>query len=74
MLDTSFDNAMQEIADISMHLTPHTMSHEIEKLELDVPIYLHHLKPPCIERIVAEVKALDNPRLRFLEQGKTYDF
>ena len=74
MLDTSFDNSMQEIADISMHLTPRTMSREVEKLELDVPVFLHHLKPPCIERIVGEVKALDNPRLRFLEQGKVYDF
>lgn len=74
MLDTSFDNSMQEIADISFHLTPSTMSREIEKLELDVPVYLHHLKPPCIERIVQEVKALDNPRLRFLEQGKVYEF
>ena len=74
MLDTSFDNSMQEIADISMHLTPRTMSQEIQKLELEVPVFLHHLKPPCIERIVDEVKALNNPRLRFLEQGKTYEF
>ena len=74
MLDTSFDNSMQEIADISFHLTPNTMSREIEKLELDVPVYLHHLKPPCIERIVQEVQELDNPRLRFLEQGKVYEF
>ena len=74
MLDTSFDDSMQEIADISMHLTPRTMRREVEKLELDVPVYLHHLKPPCIERIVEEVKAQGNPRLRFLEQGKTYEF
>jgi hypothetical protein len=65
---------MQRIADVSLHLTPQTMAEEVRKLEQDVPVYLHHLKPPCIEQIHAEVAALDNPRLRFLEQGKIYDF
>ncbi|NNL47178.1 MAG: 3',5'-cyclic-nucleotide phosphodiesterase [Acidimicrobiia bacterium] len=74
MLDTSFDNSMQQIADLSEHLTPRTMSEEIKKLERDVPVYLHHLKPPCIELIHQEVAALDEPRLRFLEQGKVYEF
>jgi len=73
-LDTSFDNSMQQIADLSLHLTPQTMSQEIQKLQRDVPIYLHHLKPPCIERIVHEVRALKNPRLGFLEQGRVYEF
>ncbi len=73
-LDTSFDNSMQQIADLSLHLTPQTMSQEIQKLQPDVPIYLHHLKPPCIERIVHEVRALKNPRLGFLEQGRVYEF
>ncbi len=74
LLDTSFDNSMQQIADLSFHLTPRTMSQEIRKLEQDVPILLHHLKPPCVERIVAEVRELGNPRLDFLEQGRTYRF
>ena len=73
-LDTSFDDSMQQIADLSLHLTPRTMSREIVKLKRDVPVLLHHLKPPCVERIVAEVRALDNPRLDFLEQGRTYRF
>jgi ribonuclease BN (tRNA processing enzyme) len=74
MLDTSFDNSMQRIADLSLHLTPATLSEEIGKLERDVPIYLHHLKPPCIERIRTEVAVIGDPRLRFLEQGRVYEF
>jgi ribonuclease BN (tRNA processing enzyme) len=74
LLDTSFDNSMQEIADLSLHLTPRTMASEIRKLEREAPILLHHLKPPCVERVVAEVKALGNPQLTFLEQGKIYNF
>jgi hypothetical protein len=65
---------MREIADLSLHLTPESMSREIQKLESDVPIFLHHLKPPCVDRIYSEVKALGNPRLRFLQQGKIYDW
>lgn len=73
-LDTSFDNSMQRIADLSLHLTPQTMSQEIEKLQPEVPIYLHHLKPPCVERIVHEVRTLNNPRVGFLEQSRIYEF
>ncbi|MDH3253891.1 MAG: 3',5'-cyclic-nucleotide phosphodiesterase [Acidobacteriota bacterium] len=73
-LDTSFDNSLQQIADLSLHLTPRTMSEELKKLERDVPVYLHHLKPPCIEQIRAEVAAIDDSRIRFLEQGKVYEF
>lgn len=73
-IDVSFDNGLQEIADVSLHLTPRTLERELEKLERKVPILLHHLKPPCIAKICAEVKAMRNPDLQFLEQGKTYEF
>jgi ribonuclease BN (tRNA processing enzyme) len=73
-IEVSFDNALQEIADVSLHLTPQTLERELQKLERKVPILLHHLKPPCIGRICAEVKALGNPDIAFLEQGRTYEF
>ncbi len=74
LLDTSFDNALQEIADVSMHLTPATLAQELEKLERRVPVILHHLKPPCVDRIRVEVRELRNPDLSFLEQGERYSF
>lgn len=73
-LDTSFDNSLQQIADLSQHLTPRSMASELEKLERKVPVLLHHLKPPYVERIREEVRRLGNPDLDFLEQGKTYTF
>ncbi len=73
-LDTSFDNSLQQVADLSLHLTPRTLEEELRKLEVDVPVLLHHLKPPCIERIHAEVRALGNPSLDFLQQGRIYRF
>jgi len=73
-LETSFDNSMQEIADASFHLTPQTLEIELRKLERTLPILLHHLKPPCVDRIHREVEALDNPQIGFLEQGRIYRF
>ena len=42
--------------------------------EKRVPILLHHLKPPCVQRIKEEVRQLRNPDIEFLEQGKEYKF
>ena len=60
-IETSFDNSMQEIADVSSHLTPRTLAQELEKLERRVPILVHHMKPPCVEAIRTEVRELGNP-------------
>jgi len=71
-VETSFDNSMQRVADISFHLTPQTLSTELEKLERRIPILLHHLKPPCIEQLRREIRALENADIHYLEEGKTY--
>ncbi|HEX7184107.1 MAG TPA: 3',5'-cyclic-nucleotide phosphodiesterase [Thermoanaerobaculia bacterium] len=73
-IDTSFDNSLQHVADLSLHLTPQTLEAELRKLERRIPVLLHHLKPPCVERIKQEVRQLRNPDLEFLEQGKEYNF
>ncbi|HNU81996.1 MAG TPA: 3',5'-cyclic-nucleotide phosphodiesterase [Thermoanaerobaculia bacterium] len=73
-LDTSFDNGLQRVADVSLHLTPRTLESELRKLERRVPILLHHLKPPCRTRIREEIRALGNPDIDFLEQGRGYEF
>lgn len=73
-LDTSFDNALQTVADASGHLTPRALERELAKLERRVPVLLHHLKPPSVARIHDEVLRLGNPDLGFLEQGESYDF
>lgn len=73
-IDTSFDNSLQPIADVSLHLTPQTLEAELRKLERKVPVLLHHLKPPCVDRIHEEVRKLRNPDVEFLEQGREYSF
>lgn len=71
-IDVSFDNGMQPIADVSGHLTPQTLKRELAQLQRRVPVLLHHLKPPCVAKIHAEIAALDNPDLGFLDQGRIY--
>ncbi len=73
-IETSFDNSLQQIADVSLHLTPRTLELELQKLERKVPILLHHLKPPCIDQIRIEIARLANPDIDYLEQGKIYQF
>jgi ribonuclease BN (tRNA processing enzyme) len=72
-LETTFDNSLQQVADVSQHLTPQTLAMELTKLEKNVPVYLHHLKPACIDQIQREVKQLRLSNLLFLEQGRRYD-
>lgn len=71
-IDVSFDNGMQPIADVSGHLTPQTLVKQLDQLQRKVPVLLHHLKPPCVGKIHDEVKAVGNPDLGFLEQGRIY--
>ena len=73
-LETSFDNAYQDLADISLHLTPQGLASELKKLQRRVPVLVHHLKPAFIEKIRQEIAELGNPDLEFLQQGKTYRF
>jgi ribonuclease BN (tRNA processing enzyme) len=73
-LEVSFENALQPIADLSLHLTPQTVASELRQLKRRMPVLLHHLKPASVARIQEQVRALGNPDLDFLEQGKTYRF
>ncbi|MDX8395517.1 MAG: 3',5'-cyclic-nucleotide phosphodiesterase [Mariprofundaceae bacterium] len=70
IVDCSFPNAFQHIADISGHLTPRDMIQEIKKLDKlgDIPIYLYHMKPETLNVMTAEVEAANIPHIRMLTQ------
>jgi ribonuclease BN (tRNA processing enzyme) len=73
-IETSFDNALQRVADLSLHLTPRTLEVELRKLSRPVPLLLHHMKPACVAKIRDEVRALNRADLDYLEQGRLYQF
>jgi ribonuclease BN (tRNA processing enzyme) len=74
IVETSFPNELQELANVSGHLTPQTLDTELRKLKRDVPVLLYGAKPRHFARIRAEVRALRRRRVSFLVQGKTYRF
>ena len=74
IVETSFPNELQDLANVSGHLTPQTLDLELEKLSHDVPVYLYGGKPRHLARIHAQVRSLRRRKLSFLVQGKTYKF
>jgi ribonuclease BN (tRNA processing enzyme) len=71
--ECSFPNRLQEVADVSLHLTPQTLALELAKLERPVPVYLYHFKPPYVEELRAELASTDLPYPAIeLEQDRTY--
>lgn len=59
MVECSFPNALQQLADISGHLTPRTLAGELAKLNRpDLPVFLYHLKPAFIDQLKAEVRKM----------------
>jgi ribonuclease BN (tRNA processing enzyme) len=72
VLEASFPNRLQEVADLSQHLTPLTLAGEAAKLgRPSVPIFVTHLKPQYREEIIGELKKLKGLRLKILKEGQT---
>ncbi len=70
VLEASFPNRLQELADLSRHLTPQTLAKEVEKLgNLSVPILVTHLKPQYREEIIKELKKIKCNSLKVLNEG-----
>jgi ribonuclease BN (tRNA processing enzyme) len=75
IVEVSFPNRLQAVADVSLHLTPATLTAELTKLRRDVPVYLYHLKPPYLGELRDELAAAALPHpVMELEQGAVYDF
>ncbi len=72
LVELSFPNALQALADVSGHLTPRTLAGELAKLERNgFPVLLYHLKPAHAAALKRELAALRLPRVRVLRRGET---
>jgi cAMP phosphodiesterase len=70
VIETSFPNRLQDVADASRHLTPQTLARELEKLgRRSLPVLVTHLKPEFRKEITAELRKLKDYRLRVLRDG-----
>lgn len=73
IVECSFPNRLQSVADVSLHLTPQTLAGELAKLNRRLPVYLYHLKPPYLEELRAEIAETEFPMpVEELRQGDTY--
>ena len=70
IIDCSFPNNREHLANISGHLTPKGMAQELKKLDKlgEVSIYLYHMKPEVLTEMASEVEAENIPHLRMLTQ------
>src|SRR3954464_432382 len=64
--ETSFPNELQDLAQISGHLTPATLDTELDKLKRDVPVYLYGGKPKHLKTIRKQVAALKRKKVSML--------
>jgi ribonuclease BN (tRNA processing enzyme) len=75
VLEASFPNRFQELADQSHHLTPRALAEEAKKLgRPSVPILVTHLKPRFRDEIIAELRRIKGYRLRVLRAGDIFFF
>ncbi|RKH19494.1 3',5'-cyclic-nucleotide phosphodiesterase [Corallococcus praedator] len=72
LLEASFPNSLQALADISGHLTPATVGSELRKFDRNgAQVMLYHLKPAFIPQLKKELAPLP---VNVLELGETFQF
>jgi ribonuclease BN (tRNA processing enzyme) len=75
LVELSFPNDLQGLADVSGHLTPNTLATELAKLTRNgFPVLLYHLKPAYVATLRREVAALGLEGVRILKVGDQFTF
>ena len=71
LLETSFPDELQDLADISGHLTPRTLRGELRKFQRNgTDVLLYHLKPAFVAQLKRQVAGLP---VKVLELGQTFE-
>ncbi len=72
LVETSFPNALQQLADVSGHLTPQTLKSELDKFQRNgTAVFVYHLKPAFIQPLKRELAEMP---VEVLELGDTFEF
>jgi len=76
IVDTSFPNSLNGIADASGHFTPAQLHSDLTNARLDskIPIYIYHVKPVHEQKVISELRRLGRKNVKILKEGKTYRF
>jgi cAMP phosphodiesterase len=75
LIETSFPDELAELAWVSRHFTPASLAQELVKMERHDPdILIVHIKPTYRQQVVAELEALNYPRLKVMRPGHNYEW
>jgi ribonuclease BN (tRNA processing enzyme) len=77
VLEVSFPERLERIAQLSRHLSTQSVRAELEKLPHGVPVLLNHLKPACLEELHRELEPVlraGKRDVKLIVQDRTYDF
>jgi hypothetical protein len=74
LLEASFPNHMEWLAERAMHLTPELFAGELQKLKQPAQVIAIHIKTAFDEQIKQELADLNLPNVEIGVPGKTYEF
>ena len=75
LIECAFPNELDELAQVSHHLTPRRLERELEKFRnSDCELHIINMKPMYRESIIKEIGELGNERLKIFEIGKIYEW
>jgi 3',5'-cyclic-nucleotide phosphodiesterase len=70
VVETSFPNRLEALAEVSGHLTPSLLARELDKMP-PCPVWIYHIKPMFHDETVNELTRLDG-RVRVLGDGEVH--
>jgi cAMP phosphodiesterase len=75
LLECAFPNELEELADVSHHLTPKRLRAELDKCTVpECPVYVSNLKPMYRDTIIRQLAELDMRSMEVIEVGKVYEW
>jgi ribonuclease BN (tRNA processing enzyme) len=84
VIETAFSNREKELAQLSLHLSPHVLALELDLIEPgnSYPIYITHTKPAETDLIMSEIQRFDQTQpssghvghdIRWLRAGQEFE-
>lgn len=73
-VDVSFPNEMGELAEVSKHLTPELLAHDLKKLNREVEVYAVHIKPTNRDEVIKQIAALAGQPVSIGEIDRVYEW
>ena len=71
VIETAFRDDEHALADISRHLCPAELQHELQQLAAPADVYITHIKPGEVDTVMSEISALQSPhRIHALVTGQ----